>query len=125
MPQPRLTPTAAEMRILRVLWANSGPSRLSEIQRALVGEGNPARTTIATTLKIMEGKGFVSRTKLVARGAWKARLTEKRAAKALVRGFLQRAFSGSAGDLMVHLIEHEKINNEDLKTIRALLDQVE
>ena len=49
--QGPIIPTAAERRVLRVLLLKPGPTRLSEIQRALVGEGNPAKTTIATTLR--------------------------------------------------------------------------
>ncbi len=115
-------PTEAELRILRVLWQD-GPSRLSEIQRALVKLGNPAKTTIATTLKIMEDKGMVARVSRGSQAAWKAKLTERRATRAQVKGLLQRAFSGSAGSLMKHLLEHEKLSVEDRRTIRELIDE--
>ncbi len=55
----RRPPGELEAAVLAVLWAAPGPLTTPEVQRRL--DGTPARTTVATILARLHGKGTVLR----------------------------------------------------------------
>jgi predicted transcriptional regulator len=113
--------TAAELELMHVLWdAGEGT-----VQQVLDGLRGPPRayTTVATLLKILEDKGFVTSVKdgrkltyspAVARPAYEA---------TAVRDVVERVFAGDAGALVRTLVEHEALRPEDVATLRALLER--
>jgi len=114
-------PTDAELEILKVLW-DAGPSELGPIVAALNRERTVATTTVATTLKVMERKGWVGRAEGSRGYRWSAKVSRERTTSGLLRRLMDRAFDGSAGRLVARLIEDRALSDRDREEIRRLLD---
>lgn len=113
-------PTDGELKILQILWQR-GPSRLSEICEALSQERRVAATTVATMLKIMKGKGQVKRTDTGEGIVWEATLSRKEAGSHYLEHLVDRVFDGSAGKLVLHLLEHQQLSAAEQREIQQLM----
>ena len=117
---PSNEPTDRELEILQVLWEFDS-AELGTICKALRRQRPVATSTVATMLGVMLDKRLVSREKGSRGYRWSARVTRKKAATGLLSHLIDRAFDGSAGRLVAHLLEDEKLSRADLDEIRRLL----
>jgi BlaI family transcriptional regulator, penicillinase repressor len=115
-------PTDGELEILRVLWA-AGPSSLSAICDSLRGDREVATTTVATMLRVMLDKKLVKRTGAGRGAVWLAAVTQKSAARGMVRKLVAGVFDGSAHRLATHLVEGGQLTNKQLAELRKIIDQ--
>jgi predicted transcriptional regulator len=117
-------PTEAELAILRVLWAR-GPSTVREVTEALEGERAAGYTTILKLLQIMTAKGLVRRNVSARSHVYQASAPAEATQRQLVRDLLDRAFGGSAQQMVMHALATRRASPEDLAEIRRLLDELE
>jgi predicted transcriptional regulator len=116
----RPRPTAAELAILRVLWAR-GPSTVREVAEAMGREG--AYTTVLKLLQIMTDKRLVRRDDSERTHVYEAAYSEDQTQKQIVTDLLDRVFDGSAAKLVLQALEAGKASPEELADIRKLIDQ--
>ncbi len=114
----RKRPTDAELAILRALWAR-GPSTVRDIADTM-GRTN-AYTTILKLLQIMATKGSVRVNKTARAHVYQAAYTERKTKQQLVKDLMDRAFDGSAGQLVVQALSANRASPEELAEIRKLL----
>jgi BlaI family penicillinase repressor len=119
-----LKPTATELEILRVLWER-GPSTVREVYEILAESKPIGYTTVLKIMQIMTTKGTVARNEDSRAHVYKARQPEENTKRQLVGDLLQRAFSGSASQLMMHALAGKKTSQSELAEIRQLLDEYE
>ncbi len=111
--------TKRELDIMGVLWAQ-GPSTVGEVREAL--EDDLAHNTVLTMLKVMEGKGYVSRS-LEGRAHRYAPEVEREAAGESALGRVtERLFGGSSEELLLRLVD-SSLDPEELRRMRDLLDR--
>lgn len=123
MPRPSNPhPTDGELEILRVLWT-AGPTSLSTLCEQLRSERDVATTTIATMLRVMLDKKLVKRTGAGRGAVWSANVTQKIAARGMVRKLVEGVFEGSAHRLAAHLVEGGQLNARQLAELKKLIDQ--
>ena len=115
-------PTQRELEILRVLWT-SGPSSVRAVQGAL-GEGC-GYTTVLKMLQIMTDKGLVRRDERMRSHVYESAIGQDETRLQLVDDLLQRAFDGSASDLVMHALSGRRASRTELEEIRNLLDRLE
>lgn len=119
-PDPERLLTPAELDLMRVVWAR-GPSSVQEVVDALADDR--AYTTVATLLKILEQKGFLT-TRREGRRHVYAPATPRPAYEARsVRSLLDRVFDGDAAALVRRLVGSEGVDAEELAEIRRVLDE--
>ena len=116
--QPRLG--GLELRILNVLWKR-GPSTVRQVLEALAVEPRPAYTTVLTMMRLMHEKGYLDRREQGRAHVYQARLRERQIKRGLLRNLIDTGFRGSAEALLVRLIEDEKLSDEELRRVRALI----
>jgi len=121
-PPPR--PTPAELEILCVLWQH-GPRTVREVQEQLEQERPTGYTTVLKLLQIMIDKGLVRRDESARAHVYAARSPEETTQKQLVRDLVDRAFGGSASQLVLHALSTRKSSKQELSQIRELLDRLE
>ena len=121
-PLPR--PTQAELTILRVLWER-GPSSVREVHDALNVGRDTGYTTVLKTLQIMIGKGLVIRDDTQRTHVYQAAAEQRDTQRQLVTELLDRAFGGSAGQLVLHALEARHASREEMAEIRRMLDRAE
>jgi len=116
----RRKPTDAELDILAVLW-DRGPSTVRQVAEALGREG--AYTTVLKLLQIMTEKRLVQRRESGRLHIYTAAESRDETQRHLVRDLLNRAFGGSAVELVMRALSTSKASPEELAEIRKLIDQ--
>ena len=116
-------PTEAELQMLRVLWTH-GPLTVREIHDAL-SEKETGYTTTLKILQKMTDKGLVYRDETSRSHVYHPVLKAEHTQRQLVRDLVQRAFGGSAGQLVLHALSETKATPEEMTEIRRLLDVME
>lgn len=122
MPPDTPLPTDAELEILRVLWAH-GPATVREVKERL--EADQGYTTVLKHLQLMHEKGLVDRDESGRAHVYAAATAEADTQRRLVRDLLDRAFGGSAQQLVMRALSAEQVSDDELEQIRALLDQMD
>ena len=117
-------PTDAELAILRVLW-DRGPSTVREVHSALSDRQDSGYTTVLKLLQIMTDKGLVVRDESQRAHVYASRLGEQRTQRQLLGDLVDRAFGGSPAKLVVQALSGRRATHQELRDIRALLDQLE
>ena len=105
MTPPR--PTDAELAILRVLWAR-GPSTVRQVLDTLAEESGTGYTTVLKLLQIMTEKGLVARDESDRTHVYEARYGEADTQRQLVDDLLDRAFGGSAMQLVMSALSSRR-----------------
>jgi predicted transcriptional regulator len=116
----RRKPTDAELEILAVLW-DRGPSTVREVAQVLGRD--QAYTTILKLLQIMTAKRLVQRRESGRLHVYTAAQSRDRTQRHLVRDLLQRAFRGSAAQLVLHALATGKASPDELREIRQLIEK--
>ena len=117
-------PTNAELGILRVLWER-GPSSVREAQEALAKGRVVGYTTVLKTMQIMVEKGLLVREERGRAHVYRPAAREEKAKRDLVGDFMERAFGGSARDLVMHALAAKPASTDELAEIRRMLDAME
>jgi BlaI family transcriptional regulator, penicillinase repressor len=115
-------PTDAELAILRVLW-DRGPSTVRQVQEVLERGRPTCYTTVLKLLQIMTDKGLVLRDVSERTHVYRARLSTEQTQRQLVRDLVERAFGGSAAQLVMQALSTRPASREELDEIRRLLDE--
>jgi len=124
MTSEQIRPTKLELSILRVLW-ESGPRSVRDIQTILSESKPTGYTTVLKMVQIMTEKGLVERDETVRPQIYRARYSQDRTQKQLLRDFIQRAYGGSVKALVMHALGTRKSSAKDLEAIEKLLDRFE
>ncbi|HEY8748206.1 MAG TPA: BlaI/MecI/CopY family transcriptional regulator [Tepidisphaeraceae bacterium] len=112
------------MIVLRALWRR-GPSTVRQVHEDLE-DGRPVGyTTTLKMMQIMADKGLVERDKSDRSHVYRAKLTEERTQRQLIRDLLHRAFGGSARKLFVQALAEAKSSPQEMAEIRRLLESEE
>ena len=122
MTPPR--PTDAELAILRVLWAR-GPSTVRQVLDTLAEERGTGYTTVLKLLQIMTEKGLVARDESDRTHVYEARYGEADTQRQLVDDLLDRAFGGSAMQLVMSALSSRRTSRKELAEIRRLIEDRE
>ena len=117
-PQPR--PTDAELAILRVLWER-GPSTVRQVHEALAMRETGYTTTLKL-MQIMADKGLVTRNETARTHVYSAMAGQEQTQRQLVQDLVDRAFGGSAAQLVLRALSADGTSDAELKEIRRLID---
>lgn len=119
-----LKPTKSELEILTLLWKN-GPSSVRLINEELNNDKETVYTTTLKLLQIMFEKGLVRRTKEGRSHIYSAAVDEASAKNQLIDKFLDSAFGGSAGNLVLHLLDKKNISDGEIQKIKNIISDLE
>ena len=114
-------PTDAELALLRVLWQR-GPSTVREVHDRLDDVGY---TTVLKQLQIMLDKGLVTRDESSRAHVYSAAVEQDRMQRRMVDDLLDRAFGGSARQLVAHALSGDDVSHAELEAIRSLIDELD
>ncbi|HEX6575009.1 MAG TPA: BlaI/MecI/CopY family transcriptional regulator [Gemmatimonadaceae bacterium] len=122
MPDKTPVPSNAELEILRVLWKD-GPSTVRSVHDALSRERNVGYTTVLKIMQVMAEKRLVTRDESERSHVYSPAVEEKSVKRRLVSDLLDKAFDGSAAQLVMQALSDKRASAEDLKQIRKLLNE--
>ena len=115
-------PTDAELEILRVIWER-GPSTVRQVHESLATDRDTGYTTTLKLMQIMADKGLVTRDESSRTHVYTARTSQESTQKQLVSDLVQRAFGGSAAELVLRALASHKTSDQELSEIRRLIDE--
>jgi BlaI family transcriptional regulator, penicillinase repressor len=117
-PQPR--PTDAELAILRVLWER-GASTVRQVHEALAMRETGYTTTLKL-MQIMAEKGLVNRNETERTHVYSPVAGQEQTERQLVQDLVDRAFGGSAAQLVLRALSADGTTDAELQAIRKLID---
>ncbi len=121
MSRSPVRPTDAELDILRVLWAQ-GPSTVRQVHEALAARETGYTTTLKL-MQIMADKGLVTRDESARTHIYAARASQESTQGQLLNELVERAFGGSAAELVLRALSTHKTSEDELREIRKLIDE--
>ena len=116
-------PTDAELAILGVLWRR-GPSTVREVHDALSPTQGTGYTTVLKLMQLMAQKGLVSRDESQRSHVYRAANAEAQTQKRLVGDLMEKAFAGSAAQLVMRALSVKRASKDELEAIRHMLDEL-
>ena len=119
-PKKSITLTEAELRLMKVLW-DRGESAVSDLVSAVSDERPLAYTSVLTTVRILENKGYVRHRQEGRAFLYSPCVDEFEASKSEVRHVLQRFFGNSRERLLLSLLGDDDITPEELKKLRETI----
>jgi predicted transcriptional regulator len=116
-PKRSITLTQAELRLMKVLW-DRGESTVADMVTATTPEGELAYTSVLTTIRILETKGFVTHRQEGRAFLYSSSIGEAEASRSEVRHVLQRFFGNSRERLLLSMLGDEEISPDELKRLK-------
>src|SRR6185436_887747 len=108
----------------RVLW-NRGPSTVREVMETVAEERDMGYTSVLKFLQIMLGKDLVKRDESGRTHVYSAAQTAEKTRRRLVGDLVERAFSGSVSQLVMHALGTARPDADELRAIRRMLDDLD
>jgi BlaI family transcriptional regulator, penicillinase repressor len=117
---PSETMTGREAQVMDAVW-RLGEATAEQVREAL---GAPLHdSTVRTLLRVLESKGYLRHEARGKAYVYRAIIERRRAQRRVLRSVLARFFGGSAEDLVLRLIEDERITPEQLDELRRGVPQ--
>lgn len=119
-PKRSNTLTEAELRLMRLLWSR-GESAVSDLVQALPKEAPLAYTTVLTTIRILERKGYVLHRQEGRAFLYRPCVGEHEARQSEIRHVLERFFGNSRERLMLSLLGDAEATPAELERLRKAI----
>ena len=116
--------TDAELRLMDVLW-EKGDATVSDVADALPNNPALAYSTVLTTLRILENKGFVRHTKDGRAFVYHPVVGREQARESAVTHLVRRFFENSPELLMLNLLDGKKVDASELRRLRKKIEEAE
>lgn len=117
-------PTDAELAILQVLWQH-GTCTVREVHEVLNARDGTGYTTALKMLQVMFEKGLVARDESQRAHVYHAVVSKEGTQRRFLSDILKRVFDGSSSRLVLQALGNHKASREELREIRALLNQLD
>jgi predicted transcriptional regulator len=121
-PHPTLTPQ--ELAIMKVVWRLE-KATVREVYEALRRKREIAYTTVLTMMRILEEKGYVTKTRVERAYVYRPAQPRAQVISAMVRDFLDRVFDGATAPLLLHLAKEGRLTKEERQMIRRLAEDLD
>jgi predicted transcriptional regulator len=122
-PKRSITLTQAELRLMRILW-DRGESTVADMVSATADEGPLAYTSVLTTIRVLESKGYVTHRQDGRAFLYTSSIGEQEASRSEVRHVLQRFFGNSRERLLLSLLDDQEITPEELKRLKEAIAEI-
>ena len=119
-PKRSITLTPAELRLMRVLWTR-GESGVAEMVERVSEESPLAYTSVLTTIRVLEQKGYVTHRQEGRAFLYTAAVEEHEASRSEVRHVLERFFGNSRERLLLALLGDAEIDAEELRRLKQAI----
>lgn len=121
-PKKSITLTKAELRLMKVLWER-GESAVSDMVAATTAdeEAALAYTSVLTTIRILETKGYVCHRQEGRAFLYSASIGEMEASRSEVRHVMQRFFGNSRERLLLSLLGDDEISPAELRRLKRAI----
>ncbi len=116
------TLTDAELRLMEIIW-DKGQVTVGELLDALPKRRALAYSTVLTTMRVLEQKGYVDHEKSGRAFVYHPVVPKSEARRKALRFVLSRFFEDSPELLVLNLLEHEEIDSKQLTRLRRRIEE--
>ncbi|MFA5669078.1 MAG: BlaI/MecI/CopY family transcriptional regulator [Balneolaceae bacterium] len=120
-----LTPLGeTEMEILHHVW-ELGEATVANVQERILEDRKVAYTTVMTTMKNLNDKGFLKYRKQGVTFVYSAAIKPEDVQFSLINNLVHKVFKGSPSALVQTLVKGENLNEDDINAIKKLIEDME
>jgi len=116
--------TDGELPLMEVLW-KKGQATVGDVVASLPTNPPLAYSTVLTTLRILEAKGYLRHTKKGRAFVYEPVIIQEEASRKALGYLLKRFFGGSGELLVVNLLKEETIGRAELRRIKKMITESE
>lgn len=109
---------------MNILW-KKGSGTVGDVAASLTDDPPLAYSTVLTTLRILEGKGYLRHTKKARAFVYEPVVAQEEARRTALGYLVNRFFGGSSELLVVNLLKEETISRAELRRIRKMIAEGE
>ncbi len=120
--QDSMTLTEVELEFMNVVW-DIGGGTVRDVLAALNGEHKRAYTSVATVLKILEQKGFLTSEMVDRSLQYRPTVPKVSYQKQTLQNLSNKLFDGTPSALVARLVDGEFLSDEALEEIRDLVSR--
>ncbi|WP_019298165.1 MULTISPECIES: BlaI/MecI/CopY family transcriptional regulator [Leisingera] len=114
--------TEVELEFMTVVW-DMGGGTVRDILAELNKMQERAYTSVATVLKIMEQKGFLTSERKDRSLVYRPAVPKAEYQKTSLKNLSSKLFNGAPAALVARLVDDEDVTDEMLEEMRALLEE--
>ncbi|MFD0981975.1 MULTISPECIES: BlaI/MecI/CopY family transcriptional regulator [Tropicimonas] len=116
------TLTEVELEFMNVVW-DIGGGTVRDIHVALNRETERAYTSVATILKILDRKGFLTSTKVDRSLVYRPAVPKAAYQKQTLQNLSNKLFDATPSALVARLVDDDTLSDESLEEIRNLVNR--
>lgn len=116
--------TEGELPLMQALW-KAGRATVGDVVASLSADPPLAYSTVLTTLRILEAKGYVRHTKEGRAFVYEPVVVQEEASRKALDSLVNRFFGGSCELLVVNLLKEEAIGPAELRRIKKMITDSE
>ena len=116
--------TEGELPLMQVLWEKERAT-VGDVVASLPADPPLAYSTVLTTLRILEAKGYVRHTKEGRAFVYEPVVVQEEASRKALDSLVNRFFGGSCELLVVNLLKEETIGRAELARIKKMITESE
>ena len=109
---------------MNVIW-KQGPATVGVVAASLSDDPPLAYSTVLTTLRILEGKGYLRHTKKGRAFVYEPVIAQEEASRTALGYLVNRFFGGLRELLVVNLLKEETISRTELRRIKKMIVESE
>jgi len=113
--------TKAQEDILKALW-KIGDGAVSDVLDVLP-EPKPAYNTVATVIKVLEKKGYVSHKTYGKTNVYHADISKKDYVQHVLKDTYKNLFNGSLNQMVSFFVKNKDVNIQELEELKKMLEQ--
>ena len=113
---------ALQKAVMEAVW-ELGEATVQQVRDRLGREPLPAYTTVLSVMQKLEKAGWLSHRAEGRSYLYRPVRSREEAGASSLRTFVERVFRGDAMLLFQHLLEDEALSDEDLKTLKTMIDR--
>jgi predicted transcriptional regulator len=114
--------TDAELRLMEVVW-KKGVATVADVVDGVTGDPPLAYSTVLTTLRILENKGYLVHSKQGRAFVYKPAVEREAARANAISHLLRRFFDGSHELLLLNLMESKEVGAKELARLRKRIKE--
>jgi predicted transcriptional regulator len=115
------SPTPVELAILQALWA-LGSGTVRQIHNALKSERDTGYSTTLKMVQVMTEKGLLQKDESVRPQVYRPAQPREKTQLRLIDELIQRAFGGSASELVLRAASAKRISPGELAEVKRLIE---
>lgn len=113
--------TDAEVRLMDIVW-DRRRATVADVAAALAPETGLAYSTVLTTMRILEEKGYLRHTKEGRAFVYEPVVERTEASRGALRYIISRFFGNSPEQLVLNMLEDEEMTPEELARLKERID---